>query len=319
MSSRLSVKLDNFNFNKKDEDLLMESGFFQLKWKRKSYIITSHSFLPIKNNIYLENIKLNICINCLWNELLILKFSNDNKDSKLPEDVLSFDKIAIKVPSIGNEVYIRGNRLIIQKYCFSETGFIEKYPKTVYMKLKINSKNNFLIGDPVYCDQNKLQGIVSFFDDNYIYCLPSYYLIKTFEKENNFKIPTVDQDIVRINRNIVKNGMIFNPYLGIHIPLTSYLVLEENREIEAYCDDDDSIPLKINFRDYHDLPIIDSKRNLLKDSKGYYSLTSCSLHLMKKIYPQYMENLAQIINTNEKINKMKFKIHKNYLKVAYTK
>ena len=317
MSSRLSVKIDSFNFNKKDEDLLMESGFFQIKWKRKSYIITSHSFLPIKNNIYLQNLKLNICINCLWNEILVLKFSNDNNDTKLPEDILSFDKIATKVPTIGNDVYIKGNRFIVQKYCFSETGFIDKYPKTVYMKLNVNSESNFLFGDAVYCSQNKLQGIVSFCNDTHVYCLPSYYLIKTFEKENNFKVPTVDKEIVRINRNIVKNGMIFNPYLGIHIPLTSYLVLEEDREIEAYCDEDDNIPLEINFRDYHTLPLIDNKRNLLKDSQGYYNLTSCSLHLMKKIYPQYMEKLAQIINNNEKINKIKFKVCKNSVKIAY--
>ena len=37
----------------------------------------------------------------------------------------------------------------------------------------------------------------------------------------------------------------FASQLGINIPLSSFLVLEENREIEAYCDDDENIPLKI--------------------------------------------------------------------------
>ena len=320
MTSRLSIKLDNFNFNKKDENLLIESGCFQLKWKRKYYLVTSHSFLPIKNNISLGEIKLNICINCVWNELLILKNGADKKCSIISEDLQTFDKIGIKVPPMGSDLYIKNKRFIVQEYCFSEAGFIEKYPKVVYMRFKKNKyDDNYLAGDPVYCDQNKLQGIVSLTDENNIYCLPSYYLIKTFEKENNFKIPTSDERITRINRHIVKNGLIFNPYLGINIPLTTFLVLEEDRQIEAYGESSDVSQIEVRFREFEKLPLMENKRNLIKDSKGYYNLSTAALHLMKHSYPSHLDKLYQIINNNPKINKMKFKVHKNYIKVAYNK
>lgn len=320
MTSRLSIKLDNFNFNKKDENLLIESGYFQLKWKRKYYIVTSHSFLPIKNNIHLGEKKLNICINCVWNELLILKNSIDKKCSIISEDIETYDKIGIKVPPMGSYLYIKNKRFIVQEYCFSESGFIEKYPKVVYMRLKKNkSDDNYLAGDPVYCDQNKLQGIVSIIDENNIYCLPSYYLIKTFEKENSFKIPTTEERITRINRHIVKNGLIFNPYLGINIPLSAFLILEENRLIEAYGENNDLATIEVKFRNFEELPLIENKRHLIKDSKGYYSLSTSSLHLMKYSYPEHLDKLYQIINDNPKINKMKFKLLKNYIKVSYSK
>lgn len=317
MTSRLSIRLDNFKFNKKNENLLIESGYFQIKWKKKYYIVTTHSFLPIKNNIYIGETKLNICINCIWNELLILKSNNNIKMSNVSLDIESFDKIGVKLPPVGNDIYIKNKRYIIQEFCFSEFGFIENYPKVVYMRLKIDSDDDILSGDPVYCNQNKLQGVVSLRDKNNIYCLPSYYLIKTFEKENNFKIPTTDTEIVRINRHIVKKGMIFNPYLGINIPLTSFLILEENRMIKAFGKEDDINPITVNFRDFKKLPLVKNKRNLIKDSNGYYNLSTSSLHLMKILYPEYIQKLYEIINDNSNINKIKFKLHKKYLKVSY--
>ena len=271
----------------------------------------------MKNEIYINGNKLETCINCTWNELLILK--NKNKDFNTPSDIKTFDKIGVKVPAIGTDVYHNGKRLIINQYCFSEFGFIDKYPKVVYMKIKNSSELNVIQGDPIYCSQDKLLGIVSFINGNNIYCLPSYYLIKTFEKENSFKIPTVDERITRINRNIVKGGLIFNPYLGINIPLSSFLILEENRNLESYGEKDDDKPIEVKYREFKKLPILENKRSLTRDSNGYYNLSSASLHLMKVMFPEYLKKMNKIINNNSDINKLKFKIDKKNLKVCYSK
>ena len=74
---------------------------------------------------------------------------------------------------------------------------------------------------------------MSFSDTTHVYCLPSYYIVKTFEKKNDILLPEIDDQITRVNRHYVKNDMIYNPYLGLSIPLFSYLLLESDRQTEV--------------------------------------------------------------------------------------
>jgi len=316
MTSQLSIQIDDFNFNKKDQNLLIENNCFRIKWKRKYYLVTSHNFLPIKNNILLGEEKLTICINCVWNELLILKEADSKKNKELYSEIKTFDKLSTKLPTIGSFVNINDKKVIVEEYCFSEIGFISGYPKAVYLKLTLNSSDDISIGSPIYCQQNKLQGIVSIISKKHIYCLPSYYLTKTFEKENSFKIPTVENPIDKINRNVVKKGMIFNPYLGAMIPVSSFLLLEDNRDYQVFTKKDDYIPMELNYRKISELPLLQNKRNLIFSSNSFYNLSTSSLYLMKLAYPKYIDKLYQYIKDNKKdIENIKFKIDKDYLKI----
>ena len=116
---------------------------------------------------------------------------------------------------------------MIRRYCFFNFGFLPNYPKTIYIKIKIQDSLSYLSGSPLYDNSDKLLGMVSFSDENYIYCLPSYYILKTFEKENKMLLPEFNYNICKINRNIVNNGLIYNPYLGNKIPLHTYLLLNQ--------------------------------------------------------------------------------------------
>ena len=72
--SHITIKINEFNKNDFDTnnfDVL--KNYFQIKKNGKLYIVTVHNYLPISDEIYLEEKKLKICINSKWNELLILK------------------------------------------------------------------------------------------------------------------------------------------------------------------------------------------------------------------------------------------------------
>ena len=102
-TSKLSIQVKYFKFNKDSEKVFIEPECFIIKRKKKSYIITCHNYLPITDNIHFDSEKLNVCINSKWNELLILK-ENKNKETNLQK----FKKVSKKMPAIGSIAYLNG-------------------------------------------------------------------------------------------------------------------------------------------------------------------------------------------------------------------
>ena len=304
MSSYLSIQLNNFSFNKNDENLLIDSGFFRIKRKSKHYLVTTHNFLPIKNQILLNEQKLKICINCTWNELLILK----GEDITINKEIKTFGKISSRLAPVGTILFVKGKKVMVNGYSYSDSFFIPGYPKAVYIRIKVSDPKSYASGMPIYCSHNKLHGIVSYSDSSYIYCLPSYYLLKTFEMENKFSVPVVDNKIIKVNRHHVKDDMIFNHYLGVNMPISSFLFLEKDRELEVYYDGNDE-PKKVNYIPSYEKLIL-NKRNLVDSSDGFYLLTTSALHLIRKIYPKYAMPLYKSLSDNPNL---KFKVDKNYL------
>ena len=93
MSPKITVQVDNLDFNKSKSMTFIENDFFQIRRNKKVYTITSHNFLPIKNNITHKDITYNVRVNCKWNEVLVL-YSDE-----LPDNSLIFNKIRSKICS----------------------------------------------------------------------------------------------------------------------------------------------------------------------------------------------------------------------------
>jgi len=165
-----------------------------------------------------------------------------------------------------------------------------------------------MAGVPVFCSQNRLQGIVSYSDINHVYCLPSYYLKKTFEIENKFSVPIVNDKIEKINRNCVKDDIIFNPYLGVHLPVLTYLFLERNRNLNVCYKGNVEETTKVVYREFVENKI-QNKRHLVS-LDDFYMLSTSSLHLLNILNKKHASKLFRIMNSNPNLS---FKIDKDYL------
>merc|ERR1711871_956603 len=114
------------------------------------------------------------------------------------------------------------------------------------------------------------------------------------------QFPDLDRidNIVKVNRNLVKKESIFNPYLGINMPLSAFFLLESDRKMEIFINREDTELLleNIDFQEYENKLLINNKRQLLKN-KNYYYITTSSLHLMKKIYPELSKQLFDFIKS----------------------
>ena len=93
------------------------------------------------------------------------------------------------------------------------------------------------------------------------------------------------------------------------MPLDSYFLLENNRTIEAYENDNtEIIKFEYNESNYN----LEHKRNLIHDNK-YFNLTTSSLHLLNHLYPEYAALLfTEILNNDELVIK-RFRIKNDTL------
>lgn len=303
MSTSLSVQIYNFSSNKNNKTSFIETEAFLIRWKKDNFIITSHSFLPIKNNIYLNDEKLKICINSKWNEILILK--SENKLDSLP----IFNRIKLKLPTINSFAFIKNDKVKIIDIVFINYAFIENYPETIYIKIKASEPQKYISGTPIIDNTNNLIGLVSFSDSEYVYCLPSYYIIKSFRRKNSFYIPNIKEEIIKVNRHLVKDKQVYNPYLGINVPLFTYFVLESDRHAEiTYLKDNIEVSTSdIDFIEWNDSKVISNSRHI-KFYKKFYDLSSSSLHLLKKTHPELCGKLFEKLKGITELDNIMFRI-----------
>ena len=307
MTTQLTIPLDSFNFDKADKPVLINTAFFRIKRNKKYYLVTNHMYLPIKNNIMLEEEKLKICINSNWNELLVLKENDPVKNINKYNDIMTFQEMASRLPNLGSTLYINQEKVTVQEFTFRSMAFLDYYPEIVYIKVNFKKPNNVLPGTPLYSNNFILQGIVSRVDDTGVFCLPSYYLLKTFTKENNFRIPIIKDSVERINRYFIKNDMIFNPSLGINVPVISSFLLEDN--LKAY--NKEGLEEAIEYKDSKQVYEIENRRNLVTNN-DYYQLTTSAIHLLRMKYPTHASLLIDHLRESSTTG-VKFKVDKSNL------
>ena len=313
--SHISIKINEFNKNDFDTNDFDTNNFdvlknyFQIKKNGKLYIVTVHNYLPISDEIYLEEKKLKICINSKWNELLILK--NDELISDAP--LIDLSKVSNVFLSIDSDVKISNMNGKIIEYTYYTYGNLPNYPNIIYIKIRINCDDNLLPGSPVYDENNNLIGIVSFAID-YVYCLPVYYLIRTFKKDNNISIPNIPLRIDKINNNIVKGIYIYNSKIRYSIPIDCHFLLEPNSKIfvknnNAY------EKIDVPFLRYNDKSLIKNNRKIVKmDDK--YEISISTLYLLRYLDMNLAVELYSFINRNENFNDYHFSITRGHLRFS---
>ena len=275
-------------------------GFFYTR-NKKNYYITTHSFLPVNKCL---NDDFNISFQSNWNEIMILKIKNSKEKFNV--------KFSNKLPHIGSILTNNSINATVREICFFNFAFLPNYPKTIYIKLKVENANNIFPGTPFYDNVSRLTGIVSFTEDDYLFLLPSYYIEKTFQKKNQLEVFDIDDEILKINKNVVKKNMIYNPYIGYTIPLSSYMVLESNRNLEFEIQGkyDKIIHKNPKVIEYKHKKLIPNKRKFLFKNNSY-KINSAILHYIRLIKPSDSKNIILALENIENVSQSKIIINKD--------
>jgi len=274
---------------------------FILNYNSIDYIITLHNYGPVYNikigntdaNI-LINSSCNILINSSWNELLILE---NNLETPVNQKIKN---VKLGLPEISQELYCNNDKYTVYGYSFNNINNIPLYPRILYIKIKCDADNiKNIVGSPVFQKDGKLVGILAntIYDD-FVYVLPSYYIIKTLQKECNDKIYKINHNSInKINKYIVNNNSIYHNTLGIRVPLDVYTTLEgdENKMVIINKNEEQRY-IEIN------MPNISNERFLKKENENYI-VNAALLITLKVINNRITSNFINFVKShlNEKI------------------
>lgn len=297
----IDFELEEFNGSK---ETISANGFFYTR-NKKNYFVSTHSFLPVDNCM---NESLSISLQCNWNEIIILK----NKNHTVKYNV----KFSNKLPHLGSILKNDSINATVREICFFNIAFLPNYPKTIYIKLKVENSNSIFPGTPFYDEQERLCGIVSFIEDGYIFLLPSYYIEKTFQKKNKLEIFDIDDEVLKINKNIVKKNMIYNPYIGYTIPLSSYMVLESNRSLEFELQGkyEKKIHKNPKLVEYKNNKLIPNKRKIISKNNSY-KINAGILHYIRILNPDDSKNLILALENIDNVYQSKIIISKDKITI----
>ena len=265
---------------------------FVIHYNSNDYLITLHRYYPIRN-ISIEELPfiedLNNTINdsiiqSSWNELLIIKNVDGFGCSKIK-------KIKASLPNINQELYCENEKLMVIDYCYNNINHLPLYPRLLYIKVKMSETCS--IGSPVFQKDGKLVGIIS---DTYCgntYIVPSYYILKTLQKECNKKIYTLNNNEIRkIDKFNVTEGGIYHQIMGTRVPLDVYLTLEgDKNKITFLNKNEENRYVEMSTR------IISNEKSLLKDENNYMLNTSL-LILLKVINNYIMNDVMKFVRSN---------------------
>jgi hypothetical protein len=254
-----------------DIDINIKLKGFILNYESKNYMITLHSYYPIKKIILNDTIleKNDNILESSWNELLIIKNIFDDSEYK------KIKKIKTALPYINQELYCNNDKLTVIDYSYNNINHIPLYPRLLY--IVVFSNETHCKGMPVFQKNKKLIGIISNKYNGKTYIIPSLYIIKTLQKNCNDKIYTINiDDIKKINKFNVVNNMIYHNLLTINIPLDVYLTLEGDKNKIVTINKTDEFEfteLKNNT--------ISNERYLLKEDDNY--IVNASLLITLKV------------------------------------
>ena len=213
--------------NIKPYSMDMISKGFYIKYKKETYFVTCNHSFSIKSLKVNDKTYTNFT-NCLWNELVY--FSTDVVKKK---DHSIFSIFSVKQIDSSRQYFINNKEVKYIGNDFLPLHMLPKNPNNLYYRMKIVDRCEEISegdsGSPVYDSQNRLIGIFSKIDGNYIYVIPSYYLQKTLTKLDNKNIYTINENLnkaKKIDFNLIKNNKIYHKSLKIYLPLDCFLNLE---------------------------------------------------------------------------------------------
>ncbi len=273
MMKSINITL-NLQTIKNDDEIEIEVAGVLINYNKKDYIISVHQGLPIKS-IIINNKTYSDYIICAWCDLIII-----SSDDSFP-DLFVFKQFVKKQMDPLDKIFINDNKAKFINHEFMEIGMIPNNPTIMYNKLEIDnnsSNNNILSGQPIYNMHNKLAGIVSKIDDNYIYTIPTNYIFTALNKKDNTIINSLNEDInniQKINNYKVVCGKIYCSLHKMYIPIDSYIIINS--------DNISSLLLKNGRTKEAQLIIIDNHNynNNLIIKENVINFTSGLLHLLK--------------------------------------
>ena len=290
MRSKVSIPLQNL-FNHESMDLF---GFYY-KYDDEYYFVTLNHNLPIQDHIILNEKKIPIFKNCVWNEIVVTKIKPKNNKKFVFYQ-------GGKKQILENKRYYFGENKEFMKYegeSFLEINMIPNNPKNLYYKFKCKSFDPDIgeSGTPILDDQDNIIGIFSKYDikRKIAYVIPYLYIEKSITKQN--KIFSVDYEISKIRkiyRYKVINSKIYYQPLNKYILLSTYFLLEGRIKKQIIVEKDNCVITKLNYKTI----INDSCNNNIvkKDTKNHILITSGLLLLLK-----YLDNyklLREIMSNN---------------------
>ena len=174
----------------------------------------------------------------------------------------------------------------------------------MYLQIEHPDSRQIPIGYPIQY-KNSLIGMVSFKDDDHIYCLPSYYILKIFSKNNKIEMPDIDFIPYKINNYLVKDNHVFHPSIGINMPISCYFLLESNKSLDFYKLEDNKEILHSN--NIIDDSLISNFKSIITNSENFFQLNTYSLHLLKHYNNKLAVVLLEELKSLEKVSNIKFK------------
>lgn len=305
------------SINDEKYEILLKGFVFVLN--EEKFIVTTNHGLPIKSCYLTDNTenKLKIHIDSIWNELLILKSENCIENIKL------IVKHQNKIIKSNETLFIKNDvqqiRLTNANPHFLCVNSVPTNPKILYLKADILDENiveKSFSGSPVFTENNKIIGILSKknINDNTVYIIPIYLLIKTLNKKNNNSFFALDYDlpIKKFNTSNVKNNCILHKPFGIILDLNTYYLIEGDENVYETIDGNDIMYTNITKYLY-----IDNNKDLVLD-KFNYKLTVRLYLLIRTIYSDISSDVFEFLKSNYQneiiiyINKSKLRNKKFY-------
>ena len=279
------------------------SGFI-FNYNNQNYIITVHHFLPIKKVIETEiNQELPILINSSWSELLVLDSKYTNLDT-----YHVFKRYQNKLPKPNDELTMKLNtkryNLKVTGYDFLPYDNLDTKMTLPYIRASVTSDTEELAGlsgMPVF-DNNKIVGVFSkaYSNNQTVFILPIYILIKTLEKRDNQHIYNISCIPKKINSYHVKdNGEIYHPTFKFDIPVASYLLIEGDIGVGFLIHN-------LLGETVYEKMLIDTKCNntidcdLISSNQFTYLITPRLLSLFKRLFnSKIIQYIFMLINKHE--------------------
>jgi hypothetical protein len=289
----LNITLDLKSISDSLNEIIIENNVkgFVLSYNASNYIISVHHGMPI------NTICKPILINAIWNELLIMKYIKNYEIEIIKNIKISLPKLG----EIGNICFNNFRRvdIVISNYKFLNLNFLHTNPRCIYIAGQIKSKNKnleLLAGSPVFNNDNKLIGIFCKRINDEVYILPTYYIIKTLNKNNNDAIYGIDFEdpITKINNmNVYSENNIYHKSLNLYIPVDVYLMLEGDSGKEVIINNKHNC----RFVDIKNLLPITNERNIIKEENKYL-VNASLLILLQMINKRIIINFINYIRRN---------------------
>ena len=185
-------------------------------------------------------------------------------------------------------------------------------PTNLYYKMKIPFKcRSGNSGKPIYNSKQQLIGILAKEENDYIYVIPSIYIIKSLSKNDNNNIYYFDFDstITKINKYIIKENSIYHNSLKSYIPIDTYFTLEGDKHSNCIVESTKYKKKVIQYKKY--FPRILNSHNF-NIKKTNIICSSSFLRYLKEVENDILiknfDNIINFKNFSIKLNNIKYNI-----------